>query len=58
MVQRVIVPALFPPPRYAHAAVVEAGRRLAFTAGAVPLDGDGKIVEITVVAAVPGDAES
>ena len=44
MVHRVIVPALFPPPAYAHAAVIEAGQRLAFMAGAVPLDGDGDLV--------------
>jgi enamine deaminase RidA (YjgF/YER057c/UK114 family) len=35
---------LFPPPRYAHASVVEAGTRLAFLAGSVPLDADGKLV--------------
>jgi enamine deaminase RidA (YjgF/YER057c/UK114 family) len=39
-----IVPSLFPPPDYAHAAVVEAGERLVFTAGAVPLDADGTLV--------------
>ncbi|WP_214416721.1 RidA family protein [Sphaerisporangium fuscum] len=44
MVNRTTVPALFPPPRYAHAAVVEAGERLAFMAGAVPLDADGNLV--------------
>ncbi len=38
------VPSLFPPPRYSHAAVVEAGERLVFTAGAVPLDADGNLV--------------
>ncbi|KWT56455.1 hypothetical protein ADL21_39725 [Streptomyces albus subsp. albus] len=38
------VPGLFPPPRYSHAAVVEAGERLVFTAGAVPLDADGNLV--------------
>ncbi len=44
MIQRVTVPGLFPPPVYSHASVVEAGTRLAFLAGAVPLDGDGKLV--------------
>ena len=29
MIHRVTVPALFPPPRYSHASVVEAGTRLA-----------------------------
>ncbi|MDH6127820.1 RidA family protein [Kitasatospora sp. GP82] len=38
------VPALFPPPGYAHTAVVEAGERLVFLAGSVPLDADGKLV--------------
>ncbi|MFE2943220.1 RidA family protein [Streptomyces sp. NPDC059255] len=44
MAHRMTVPGLFPPPDYAHAAVVETDRRLAFLAGAVPLDGDGKLV--------------
>ncbi|QIJ62086.1 RidA family protein [Streptomyces sp. JB150] len=44
MIQRVTVPELFPPPRYAHASVVEAGAKLAFLAGAVPLDAEGKLV--------------
>ncbi|MCT9084245.1 RidA family protein [Streptomyces fulvoviolaceus] len=44
MIQRVIAPALFPPPTYSHASVVEAGTKLAFLAGAVPLDAEGKIV--------------
>ncbi len=44
MAQRVTVPGLFPPPDYAHAAVVEAGERLVFTAGAVPLDAEGNLV--------------
>ncbi|MGA4842628.1 RidA family protein [Streptomyces sp. G45] len=43
-VQRTVVPSLFPPPGYAHAAVVEAGTRLAFLAGSVPLDPEGKLV--------------
>ncbi|MFD5515087.1 RidA family protein [Streptomyces sp. NPDC127066] len=44
MVQRVTVPSLFAPPVYAHASVVEAGTKLAFLAGSVPLDADGKLV--------------
>ncbi|MET7983387.1 RidA family protein [Streptomyces sp. NPDC005281] len=44
MVQRVTVPGLFTPPVYAHASVVEAGTKLAFLAGSVPLDADGKLV--------------
>ncbi|WP_330340691.1 RidA family protein [Streptomyces sp. NBC_00557] len=44
MIQRVTVPALFPPPAYSHASVVEAGTKLAFLAGAVPLDEKGEIV--------------
>ncbi|MGW0612079.1 RidA family protein [Streptomyces sp. NPDC002788] len=44
MIQRVTVPGLFPPPTYAHASVVEAGTKLAFLAGAVPLDADGELV--------------
>lgn len=44
MIRRVTVPTLFPPPSYSHASVVEAGTRLAFLAGAVPLDADGKLV--------------
>ncbi|WP_416964354.1 RidA family protein [Streptomyces sp. Agncl-13] len=44
MLERVTVPALFPPPTYSHATVVEAGTKLAFLAGAVPLDVDGKVV--------------
>ncbi|MER5865292.1 RidA family protein [Kitasatospora sp. NPDC002040] len=45
------VPALFPPPGYAHTAVVEAGERLAFLAGGVPLDSGGELVG-------PGDHEA
>ena len=41
-VERRIVQGLFPPPDYAHVAVV-AGR-LVFTAGGVPLDHDGALV--------------
>ncbi|MEU6522338.1 Rid family hydrolase [Streptomyces sp. NPDC046924] len=44
MIQRVTVPSLFPPPAYSHASVVEAGTRLAFLAGSVPLDAAGKLV--------------
>lgn len=44
MIQRVTSPALFPPPTYSHASVVEAGTRLAFLAGSVPLDADGELV--------------
>jgi enamine deaminase RidA (YjgF/YER057c/UK114 family) len=44
MIRRVTVPSLFPPPRYSHASVVEAGTKLAFLAGSVPLDADGKLV--------------
>ncbi|MYV37370.1 RidA family protein [Streptomyces sp. SID1328] len=48
MIRRVTVPGLFPPPTYSHASVVEAGTRLAFLAGAVPLDERGEL-------AGPGD---
>lgn len=44
MIQRVTAPTLFPPPTYSHASVVEAGTKLAFLAGSVPLDAEGKIV--------------
>ncbi|WP_225809168.1 RidA family protein [Streptomyces spinosus] len=44
MIRRVTAPALFPPPTYSHASVVEAGTKLAFLAGAVPLDERGEIV--------------
>ncbi|MFJ9925347.1 MULTISPECIES: RidA family protein [Streptomyces] len=44
MIQRVTVPTLFPPPTYSHASVVEAGTRLAFLAGTVPLDERGELV--------------
>ncbi|MEU2913076.1 RidA family protein [Streptomyces massasporeus] len=44
MIRRVTVPSLFPPPAYAHASVVEAGTRLAFLAGSVPLDAGGELV--------------
>lgn len=48
MIQRFTVPSLFPPPRYSHASVVETGTKLAFLAGAVPLDAEGDIID-------PGD---
>lgn len=44
MVRMTTVPALFPPPDYSHAAVVEAGERLVFLAGAVPLDAAGALI--------------
>ncbi|RCG20103.1 RidA family protein [Sphaerisporangium album] len=44
MTLRTIVPALLTPPGYAHAAVVETGERLAFMAGAVPMDAEGNLV--------------
>jgi enamine deaminase RidA (YjgF/YER057c/UK114 family) len=44
VIQRVTSPALFPPPAYSHASVVEAGTKLAFLAGAVPLDAEGDLV--------------
>ncbi|MFE3602417.1 RidA family protein [Streptomyces sp. NPDC059096] len=44
MAHRMTVPGLFPPPDYAHAAIVATDRRLAFLAGAVPLDADGKLI--------------
>ncbi|MEU0006208.1 RidA family protein [Streptomyces sp. NPDC006314] len=44
MIQRVTATGLLPPPTYSHASVVEAGTKLAFLAGAVPLDEKGDIV--------------
>ncbi|MEV6423289.1 RidA family protein [Streptomyces sp. NPDC051662] len=44
MAHRMTVPALFPPPDYAHTAIVDTDRRLAFLAGSVPLDADGTLV--------------
>jgi enamine deaminase RidA (YjgF/YER057c/UK114 family) len=44
MADHLNVPDLFPPPDYAHLAVVESGERLVFTAGAVPLDVNGALV--------------
>ncbi|WP_327694157.1 RidA family protein [Streptomyces sp. NBC_00459] len=46
MLKRVTVPGLFPPPTYSHASVVEAGTRVAFLAGSVPLDAQGRIVGV------------
>lgn len=46
MIRRVTAPGLFPPPAYAHASVVEAGTKLAFLAGAVPLDARGEVVGV------------
>lgn len=46
MLKRVTVSGLFPPPTYSHASVVEAGTRLAFLAGSVPLDAQGRIVGV------------
>jgi enamine deaminase RidA (YjgF/YER057c/UK114 family) len=44
MIHRLTVAGLFPPPDYAHAAVVDANESLVFTAGAVPLDEEGRLV--------------
>jgi enamine deaminase RidA (YjgF/YER057c/UK114 family) len=44
VIRRVTVPSLFPPPAYSHVSVVEAGTRLAFFAGSVPLGLDGALV--------------
>ena len=44
MAEHYIVPGLFPPPDYAHGAVVEVREKLVFTAGAVPLDQKGALV--------------
>jgi enamine deaminase RidA (YjgF/YER057c/UK114 family) len=46
MADHLNAPDLFPPPDYAHLAVVESGERLIFTAGAVPLDGNGVLVGV------------
>ncbi|MDI3387335.1 RidA family protein [Streptomyces sp. B-S-A8] len=43
-IRRTVVPTLFAPPRYTHASVVEAGTRLAFLAGSMPLDAAGVLV--------------
>jgi enamine deaminase RidA (YjgF/YER057c/UK114 family) len=44
MIQRVTADTLFRPPNYSHASVVEAGTRIAFLAGSVPLDAHGELV--------------
>lgn len=44
MIRRVTSPHLFRPPAYSHASIVEAGTRLAFLAGSVPLDAEGNLV--------------
>jgi enamine deaminase RidA (YjgF/YER057c/UK114 family) len=44
VIHRATVAGLFPPPTYSHASVVEAGTKLAFLAGSVPLDAEGKLV--------------
>ena len=44
MPTRATVPSLFPPPQYAHAAVLDPGERLVVTAGAVPVDREGNLI--------------
>jgi enamine deaminase RidA (YjgF/YER057c/UK114 family) len=44
MARHFTLPTLFPPPGYAHGAVVAPGEELLFTAGAVPLDAEGRLV--------------
>ncbi|MBC9712045.1 RidA family protein [Streptomyces sp. TRM66268-LWL] len=45
IIQRKVAAAgLLKPPTYSHASIVEAGTRLAFLAGSVPLDADGQLV--------------
>lgn len=44
MIRRVTAPGLFPPPAYSHVSVVETGTKLAFLAGAVPLDEKGEVI--------------
>lgn len=44
MIKRTLAPTLFAPPTYSHASVVEAGTRIAFLAGSVPLDATGALV--------------
>jgi enamine deaminase RidA (YjgF/YER057c/UK114 family) len=44
MIRRVTAGTLFPPPTYSHASVVDAGTKLAFLAGAVPLNAEGEVV--------------
>ncbi|WP_405919298.1 hypothetical protein [Streptomyces longwoodensis] len=55
MIQRVTVPGLFPPPRYSHASVVEAGTKLATLLGVACLGYPGQLVEITATAVVPAE---
>ncbi|MCC7023112.1 MAG: RidA family protein [Thermomicrobiales bacterium] len=42
MIERLTVPDLAPPPGYAHVAIAS-GARLVVTAGAVPLDAEGRL---------------
>lgn len=42
-IEHIIVPELAPPPGYAHVAIAT-GARLVITAGAVPLDAEGRLV--------------
>lgn len=44
MPRHLIASELATPPDYAHAAIVEAGEKLVFTAGGVPLDAEGALV--------------
>ena len=44
MADHLNVPGLFPPPDYAHIAVLQPSERLVFTSGAVPLGPDGTLV--------------
>jgi enamine deaminase RidA (YjgF/YER057c/UK114 family) len=44
VIRRVTASALFPPPAYSHASVVEIGTKLVFLAGSVPLDAEGRLV--------------
>src|SRR6478735_2751016 len=44
MIKRVTADTLFRPPNYSHASVGEAGTRIAFLGGAVPLDAHGQLV--------------
>lgn len=44
MARHLLTPGLATPPKYAHVALVEAGERLVFTAGGMPLDAEGNLV--------------
>ena len=44
MANHLNVPGLFPPPDYAHVALLQPSERLVFTAGAVPLDPGGALL--------------